>query len=57
MKVLGEKINLDFEATQRMLWAMIREWKMVHTRLRADLVGFPSGCRPTVEEYIEGASF
>lgn len=57
VKVLGEEINLDFEATKRVLWAMIREWEVVHTRLRADLVGSPNGCRPAVEEYVKGVEY
>ena len=57
VKVLREEINLDFEATKRMLWTMIPEWKMVHTRLHADLVGSPSGWRPAVEEYIKSVEY
>ncbi|MCJ1461970.1 hypothetical protein MMC07_000570 [Pseudocyphellaria aurata] len=56
VRVLREEINLDVDATKRVLWTMAREWELVHTRLHADLVvaSSPHGCRPAVEEYIKG---
>lgn len=55
--ILGEEINLDIEATKRVLWTMIREWELVHTRLQADLVASPDGCSQAVEEYVKGVEY
>ncbi|MCJ1461971.1 hypothetical protein MMC07_000571 [Pseudocyphellaria aurata] len=57
VRVLGEEIKLDIEATKRVLWTMAREWELVHTRLHTDLVSSPHGCRQAVEDYIKGVEY
>lgn len=54
VQVLSEETNLDAEATKHVLWAMAREWELVHIRLRDDLIASPNGCRQAVEQYIKG---
>ena len=53
---LGE-INFDIEATKRVLWVMIREWELIHTRPHADLLTSINGCREAIEEYIKGVEY
>lgn len=57
IQVLSEEINLDIEATKRVLWIMVREWEQVHTRLHADLLASPNGCSQVVETYIKGIEY
>lgn len=58
--VLAAETGLDFAATKRVLWPMVREWERVHERLVGELV---MGAGPTekvpvaVREYIKGLEF
>lgn len=57
VQVLSDEINLDVDATKRVLWTMIREWELAHTRLRARLLAKPDRCRQVVEDYINGLEY
>lgn len=55
VKVLSEGAALDINATKRVLWAMIREWELVHNQLAAQAIA--AGCSQAVKGYMKGLEY
>lgn len=56
VKVLASETALGVTATKRVLWAMVREWELIHDIMCQDLLD--TGYRSqTVRDYIRGLQF
>lgn len=55
VKVLADETNLSIAASKRVLWAMTREWELVHDEMVAEQLA--GGVRLEVKEYMKGLEY
>lgn len=53
VQVMAEEANVPLDAAKRILWAMCREWELVH---KAEVEKL-RGCRPAVLTYCKGLEY
>ncbi|KAL8749786.1 MAG: hypothetical protein Q9184_006666 [Pyrenodesmia sp. 2 TL-2023] len=56
VKVMAESAGVDFAASKRILWPMIREWELVHEELAAQVEKHPA-YNERLREYIVGLQY
>lgn len=57
VSVLSSETMLDFEASKRVLWAMCREWELVHEKLVKEKQSASLSCRKDLAAFLKGLEY
>lgn len=56
VKVMAEPAGVDFAASKRILWPMVREWELVHEELATQVAKHPA-YNERLRDYISGLQY
>lgn len=57
VSVLSVQAKLTYAASKRVLWAMCREWELVHEELAARRLAVQSPCSDSIRAFIKGIEY
>lgn len=55
--VIADECSLSYIAAKNVLWAMCREWEIVHKELVKERLTSEAGCSKNVEMYMQGMEY